>query len=238
MPTPDLGDVVIASPTFSQHLTDLREVIKRLVGAGLSLKFSKCHFCKSLETHYCKTRQIGSWHEWNDNCQVAPDNLKSKLCIAPILVLPNFDKPFAIHTDACDVGLGATLVQTDDNSCERAVAYASHTLSKSERPYSTSEKECLGVIWALEQFCPYIEGTHVTVVIDHNSLRWLMSRPSPSGRLAIWCLRLQDYDLDIIHKPGSTNAVPNALSCNPVSHGEEVGLLPCHATVGSLNLRN
>lgn len=89
--------------------------------------------------------------------QAALDDLKLRLCTAAVLVLPDFDKPFAIYTDAYDVGLGAALVQTDENGCERAVAYASRTLSKSEHPYSTLV-ECLGVIWGLEHFRPYVEG--------------------------------------------------------------------------------
>ena len=288
-----LDDIVVASPTFSQHLDDLDEVFTRLADAGLSLKISKCHFCKASLRYlgyivtqeglspdedkvnaikdFPRPRSVkqvkqflgmsgyyrrfiqgystvaeplialtrdGTPFVWSDDCRQALDSLKSRLCTAPVLVLPDFGKPFAVHTDACDVGLGAALVQTDERGHERAIAYASRTLSKSERPYSTSEKECLGVIWALEHFRPYIEGTHVTVVTDHNSLRWLMSRPTPSGRLARWCLRLQDFDLEIVHKPGAANSVPDALSRNPVSPGEVIGLLPEFATVGLLSLRN
>ncbi len=50
------------------------------------------------------------------------------------------------------------------------MAFASRTLHKAERPYSTPEKECLGVICALEYFRPYVEGLHVTIYTDHNSL--------------------------------------------------------------------
>ncbi|XP_029112112.1 uncharacterized protein LOC114911879 [Scleropages formosus] len=175
---------------------------------------------------------------WSPECQQSFDHLKLRLTRAPVLVLPNFGKPFTVHTDACDVGLGAALTQTGEDGLERAVAFASRTLHKSERLYSTSEKECLGVIWALEHFRPYVEGSYVTVVTDHNSLRWLMSRPSPSGRLARWCLRLQDFDFEVVHRPGSANLVPDALSRNPACDPTEpVDLLPSYATIGSLNLR-
>lgn len=48
------------------------------------------------------------------DCQLALDDLKSKLCMAPDLVFPNFERPFAIHTGVRDVGLGADLIQTDE----------------------------------------------------------------------------------------------------------------------------
>ncbi len=122
------------------------------------------------------------------------DYLKNCLTSEPILCLPDFTRLFFIHTDACDLGLGAALMQKDDSRREVAVAFASRTFHKAERPYSTPEKKCLGVIWALEYFRPYVEGLNVTIYTDHNSLRWLMSRPNPSGRLARWSLRLQDFD--------------------------------------------
>lgn len=42
-----LDDIVVASPTFEQHLKDLKEVLERLKSAGLSLKLKKCQFCLS-----------------------------------------------------------------------------------------------------------------------------------------------------------------------------------------------
>ncbi|KAI4890220.1 hypothetical protein NFI96_031095 [Prochilodus magdalenae] len=67
----------------------------------------------------------------------------------------------------------------------------------------------------------------VTVYTDHSSLKWLMSRPNPTGRLARWCLRLQDFDIRIIHKPGTQNQVPDALSRNPVQSDQgPTDLLP------------
>uniref|UniRef100_A0A672LNT7 Reverse transcriptase/retrotransposon-derived protein RNase H-like domain-containing protein n=1 Tax=Sinocyclocheilus grahami TaxID=75366 RepID=A0A672LNT7_SINGR len=129
---------------------------------------------------------------WDDSCQKAMDDLKSCLTSSPVLRFPDFGKAFYIHTDACDAGLGAALMQQDEDGREIVVAYASQTLNKSEKPYSTPEKECLVLIWALEYFRPYIDGLHVTVYMVQSSLQWLMSRPNPSGRLVRWCLRLQD----------------------------------------------
>ncbi|RXN27908.1 retrotransposon Ty3-gypsy sub-class [Labeo rohita] len=129
-------------------------------------------------------------------------------------------------------------MQKDLHGREVAVAYASRPLHKSEKPYSTPEKECLAVIWALEHFRPYIEGLHVTIFTDHSGLKWLMSRPNPTGRLARWSLRLQDFDFDVVHKPGSRNKVPDALSRNPVTDDvPPMDLLPDYAVIGGLDLR-
>ncbi len=167
------------------------------------------------------------------------DYLKNCLTSEPILRLPDFTRPCFIHTDACDLGLGAALMQKDDSGRDVAVAFASRTLHKAERPYSTPKKECLGVIWALEHFRPYVEGLHIPVYTDHNSLRWLMNRPNPSGRLARWSLCLQDFDFSIIHKPGVQNNVPDALSRNPLPHSAgPIDILPAHAIIGGLDLRS
>lgn len=79
-------------------------------------------------------------------------------------------------------------MQRDNNGRDVVVAYASRTLNKAERLYSTPEKECLAVIWALEHFRPYIEGLHMIIFSDHHSLRCLKSRPNLSGRLVRWSL--------------------------------------------------
>ena len=54
-----------------------------------------------------------------------------------------------------------------------------------------------------------LPGRHCT---DHGSLTWLMRVKDPTGRLARWALRLQQYDLEIIHRPGTANGNADALS--------------------------
>lgn len=149
--------------------------------------------------------------EWSREQQVAFDGIKRSLTTAPILARPNFDLPFVLQTDASDFGIGAVLTQ-EWNGLERVVAYASRTLSDTERKYSVSEKECLAVIWAVRKFRQYLEGFHFTVITDHSSLRWLHHLKNPTGRLARWALDLLEYDFDIIHRKGAMHHVPDALS--------------------------
>lgn len=83
------------------------------------------------------------------------DILKRCITSAPVLRFPDFTFPFFVHADAFDPGLGAALMQKDAEGREVVEAYASQSLHKAEKPYSTPAKECLAVIWALEHFRPY-----------------------------------------------------------------------------------
>ena len=132
------------------------------------------------------------------------------------LFLPDMSKPFVIRTDASDVGIGAVLLQSDDQGHLRPVWYASRQLNKAERNYSTTHRECLGVIYGVKKFRQYIEFTSFTIETDHQALKWLMALKEPTGRLARWSLDLQELDFKIEHIPGPQNVVADALSRDPV----------------------
>lgn len=138
--------------------------------------------------------------------------MKIKLCSAPVLVNPNFSKPFIVQCDASAVGVGAVLAQEDSEGIERPIAYMSQKLNKAQRNYTVTELECLAVVQAISKFRAYIEGQEFKVVTDHASLKWLMRQSDLSGRLARWALKLQGFEFTIEHRRGKENVVPDALS--------------------------
>ena len=71
------------------------------------------------------------------------------LTTAPILAMPDFKKPFIMHVDASDLGVGAVLMQEDVHKLEHPICYLSRKFNSAQRNYSTSEKEALGLISAL-----------------------------------------------------------------------------------------
>lgn len=170
------------------------------------------------------TGDISMWGPVHD---AAIQSLKDALCAAPILVHPNFARPFRLMTDASGVGLGAVLTQKDDDGAEHAVEYASRSLQPSERKWSPTELEALAVKWACEVMRPYLYGTKFEVVTDHRALQYLFKNQTTNARLQRWALQLMEYQFDVVHRPGSANANADGPSRLPLplgaGRGEDVG---------------
>lgn len=149
--------------------------------------------------------------KWTDEAESAFNVLKTALTSAPILATPDFNLKFTIQTDACDDGMGAVLTQVQEGN-ERVIQFMSQKFSPAQRKYSTTEKECLAVILAVEKFRCYVEGVEFDVITDHASLKWLHNLKDPAGRLARWAVRLQAYNYTLLYRKGKLNVVPDALS--------------------------
>src|SRR3954452_4940875 len=115
--------------------------------------------------------QKGVKYEWNKIREENFQKLKEKLTTIPVLAYPNFEKEFILYTDASGYALGAVLSQEDTNGKEHVIQYATRSLSKAEQVYSTTEQECLAVVWAINKFHHYIYGKKCRVVTDRSSLR-------------------------------------------------------------------
>lgn len=158
------------------------------------------------------TLKKGKVFSFDQNAIEAFNKLKVALTTSPVLNHPVFDKRFYVQCDASNLGLGAVLFQLDAEGLERPIAFHSAQLTKAERNYSVTERECLAVISAIKKFRPYIEMMPFTVVTDHSALKWLMGQKDLSGRLARWSLKLQAFNFDIQHRKGSQNVVADTLS--------------------------
>lgn len=158
---------------------------------------------------------------WKEPQQEAFGLLKSYLAAAPRLARPNPKLPFELHTDWAQTGLGAVLVQRDEDGKEQVVAYASRSNNRAESNYSSYEGECLAVVWAVQHFRCYLWGRRFRIVTDHQPLLWLMTNESLRGKLARWALILQEFDFDIQHRSGVTHQDADGLSRNPLSTQED-----------------
>ena len=149
---------------------------------------------------------------FGDSESAAFDSLINAVLSPPVLSLPKRDLSFSVDTDASDYQLGAALFQADESGDRKPLGFWSRSLAPAERNYSTSEKECLAVVWAVQILRPYLQGVPFVVHSDHAALRWLMEIAEPSGRLMRWRLRLGDFDFRIEYKKGNKNTQADALS--------------------------
>jgi len=150
-------------------------------------------------------------YDWNQECQVSFDNLKSKLSNTPVLAFPDFKVQFILTTDASTVGLGAVLSQVQE-STERLISFASRQLNKAESAYSASELETLAVVWATKYFRFHLYWKKVLVRTDHAALKFLRNFADNNSRLMRWSLRLSEFDFEIEHVPGTKIKHVDALS--------------------------
>lgn len=153
---------------------------------------------------------------WSEDEQAAFEELRSRICSAPILgyYSANEDLTTRLFVDSSGYAIGCCLMQGKEEL--KPIAYASRKLSEAEQKYSVTEKECLALIWALNYFKSYLWGLHFQVITDHRALVWLKSKRDMNGRLARWALSVQDWNFDIVYCKGKDNVVADFLSRNPL----------------------
>ena len=133
--------------------------------------------------------------EWTTECQQAFEHLRHLCSQTPILASVNYKKPFKLHTDASENGLGAVLYQKEDGGADFVIAYASWTLSKSERNYDAHKLEFLALKWSVtERFHEYLSGGHFEVYTDNNPLTYILTTTKLDATGQRWVASLTNYN--------------------------------------------
>ena len=148
---------------------------------------------------------------WTEEAEEAFRLLKEKLCSEPVLATPDFKKPLLVQTDASESGVGAVLSQLQEGE-EHPIIYLSRKLLPREKNYSTIEKECLAIKWALEELRYYLLGRHFTLITDHAPLVWLARNKDTNQRITRWFLALQPFAFSVVHRAGAAHGNADALS--------------------------
>ena len=110
---------------------------------------------------------------WTSEHEQELSYLKDALVKYTELQLPMLDKDFTLQTDASDYGIGAVLMQEGENNELKPICFISRALTASERNYTTTEKELLAVIHALQKFQAYLEFAKVTIYTDHKAITFI-----------------------------------------------------------------
>ena len=101
--------------------------------------------------------------------------------------------------DASDFSLGVVLGKREDGK-PHVIYYARKTLNEGQRNHTTTEKELLVVVFALDKFHAYLVGSFIVVFTDHSALKYLLTKQDAKARLIRWILLLQEFNLQIKDK--------------------------------------
>ena len=165
--------------------------------------------------------------EQNRKCVWSEENqaafAKVKELITSDLVLTHYDPklPVKLACDASPVGIGAVLSHVMEDNAERPIAYASRTLSKTERNYSQIDKEALTLIWGVKKFYQYLFGRHFTLVTDHQPMISTFNPRKGISAMTVACLQryalfLAGFNYTIEYKPTREHRNADGLSRLPV----------------------
>ena len=151
---------------------------------------------------------------WDEPQTRAFENVKGIITNAPVLGYYDLKEPLVLECDASQNGIGCSLWQQG-----RPIAYASKSLTASEKLYANIERELLAVVFGCKRFHQFTYGRHVTVHSDHKPISAIMKKPLSAAppRLQRLLLSLQKYDITVQHVRGKDIPVSDYLSRHSVS---------------------
>ncbi|XP_063961269.1 uncharacterized protein K02A2.6-like [Lytechinus pictus] len=164
--------------------------------------------------------------EWSKAQQEAYEKCKRMLTSDALLVHYDNRRELKMSCDASSYGVGAVISHVMDNGETKPIAFASRTLTKSERNYAQIEKEALGIIFGIKKFHQYLLGRNFTLITDHKPLLHLLGPKSSiptmaASRMQRWAILLSQYDYNIEYLSSKENAVADALSRLPHEDSED-----------------
>ncbi|RVW83950.1 Retrovirus-related Pol polyprotein from transposon 17.6 [Vitis vinifera] len=189
-----MDDITVYGSSYEECLMHLEAVLHRCIEKDLVLNWEKCHFMVQkgiVLGHIISKNGIeDAKFVWDEKCQRSFEELKQFLTTAPIVRAPNWKLPFEVMCDSSDLAMGAVLGQREDGK-PYVIYYASRTLNEAQKNYTTTEKELLAVVFALDKMPRQESG---------------------------WILLLQEFNLQIRDKKGVENVVADHLSRLVIAH--------------------
>ena len=217
---PDPGKIqAIQKLPVPTNVTELRRFL------GMVTYLSK--FSPNLSQKVKPLRDLLSTkNEWVwDSCQNnAFNKIKEELSNTPVLALYDPCKETVVSADASSYGLGAVLMQKQEDHQWKPVVYASRSLTSTEQKYAQIEKESLGITWACERFREYLIGIKFRVETDHKPLVSLLGEKNLEdlpARIQRFRMRLMQFTFSVTHIPGKDLTIADTLSRAPTTEASD-----------------
>ena len=163
--------------------------------------------------------------KWTEEHQAKLDKIKQILASRPFLKPFDPNKEIILKTDASDNGVSGVMIQPDpETGDEHVVCFVGRALKDTERRWSVSEKEALGIVYTVLKLKHFLELTPFTVYTDHSALRQLNTITHNNSRLMKMALKLSPFQMTIKYIKGKENVIPDFYSriATPKTEPEKV----------------
>jgi hypothetical protein len=158
----------------------------------------------------------GTSFYWNDQENAAFLGLKKAFSEADILRHADPTRPYTLETDASGYAMGAILSQMFDDGFH-PIDFFSRKFTPTEMNYTVTDKEMLAIHDAFQHWRHYLEGAphETTVLTDHQALVYFAKKKNPDPQKVRWLQFLQNFNYNIVYRPGRLGTKPDALSRRP-----------------------
>nr|GFA76101.1 reverse transcriptase domain-containing protein [Tanacetum cinerariifolium] len=201
-----MDDFSVFGDSFQSCLSHLEKMLKRCKDTNLCLNWEKSHFM--VKEGIVLGHKISKKGIEVDKAKI---DVISKLPHPTTVKAPDWDMPFELMCDASDYAIGVVLGQRRDKHF-RPRHYASKTMTEAKSKYTTTEKEMLAVVYAIEKFRSYLIMNKSIVYTDHSPLKYLFSKKDSKARLLRWVLLLQEFTFKVVDTKGAENLAADHLS--------------------------
>ena len=160
-------------------------------------------------------RNKGKKFEWNDEAQVAFENIKRELCEAPVLGMPTEKGMYVLDTDASVVAISGILHQEQEwngRTVLRPIEYGSKVLNDTEMKYGAPKAEMFAVVTFVEKYRAYLGSAPFKLRVDNRALSWLKTYSMDQSYIGRWIVRLDGYHMIIEHRMRDKHQNADSLS--------------------------
>ena len=140
------------------------------------------------------------------------NEIKKLVCQPKILSLPDFSEKFYLEVDSSSTGHGAVLFQKGRNNELRLIGFGSKALDPYSCTLDNNSREVKGIIWAVEKFQQYINGSPHEVEVQTDNRVGAFLRSSTSPKLRRWKAIIDSFNIKLNYKKGENMLISDALS--------------------------
>ncbi|XP_021827276.1 uncharacterized protein LOC110767920 [Prunus avium] len=140
----------------------------------------------------------GKQFVWSKECQDAYRQVQQLIVKLSTMKAPTPGLPLKLYLASTNSAVGTLLAQDNNDGEESPIYYVSRQLRGAETRYPKTERLCLALVYAAQRLRHYFLAHKLQLMVKSDPVRYLLTRPALSGRLARWLLQLSEFDITCI----------------------------------------